>query len=292
MQSSPLALGTAQLGQNYGIANTTGKPSDYEIKRILEVARQSNIHTIDTAMAYGDSERRLGQAGVGDFKVITKLPPLSQLPATNLSEEIENMVASSLDRLNVSSLYGVLLHSPADLQSDRRWEIIDGLQSILLRGFTNKVGLSAYRPIECLECMHLIDSAILQAPMNAFDRRFSSNPISNFLREMKCEIMARSIFLQGLLLLDKSKIPGKFSKWSSHFGAFHDWCEKNRLSMLEGCLSIFHHYKQVDRLVVGVESSQQLKKISEAWSNLKDTELYQCFCEDEMLLLPFNWQNI
>ena len=56
-----LALGTVQFGQNYGIANSTGQMSRSEVEKILELARLKGINTLDTAIAYGESENVLGK---------------------------------------------------------------------------------------------------------------------------------------------------------------------------------------------------------------------------------------
>ena len=71
-----LILGTAQFGQNYGITNVMGKVPEAEIKSIFRNARSNQIHALDTASSYGDSELVLGNIGVSDFDVITKLPTL------------------------------------------------------------------------------------------------------------------------------------------------------------------------------------------------------------------------
>ena len=74
---SKLAIGTAQFGSIYGIANKTGKIKYSEAKKIINYAEKNNIKTIDTATAYGESEKLLGQIGISDFDVITaKLPKI------------------------------------------------------------------------------------------------------------------------------------------------------------------------------------------------------------------------
>ena len=73
---SKLAIGTAQFGSIYGIANKTGKIKYSEAKEIIKFAKKNNIKTIDTASAYGESEKLLGQIGINDFEVITKLPKI------------------------------------------------------------------------------------------------------------------------------------------------------------------------------------------------------------------------
>jgi hypothetical protein len=56
-----LCLGTAQFGLRYGIANTRGQVDASEVANILAVAHANGIDTLDTAIAYGESERTLGE---------------------------------------------------------------------------------------------------------------------------------------------------------------------------------------------------------------------------------------
>tara|TARA_B100000795_G_C22761684_1_gene423880 strand:+ start:1206 stop:1460 length:255 start_codon:yes stop_codon:yes gene_type:complete len=69
-----IALGTVQFGLNYGIANRSGQIKIGEVKKIIDIATKNNIDTIDTAISYGESEKLLGNAGINDWKIITKLP--------------------------------------------------------------------------------------------------------------------------------------------------------------------------------------------------------------------------
>ena len=46
-----LALGTAQFGMDYGIANRAGRVSQDEVASILTRARSEGIDTLDTAIA-------------------------------------------------------------------------------------------------------------------------------------------------------------------------------------------------------------------------------------------------
>ena len=62
-----LALGTVQFGLNYGIANQQGQASRDEARSILEHARSNGMDMLDTAIAYGESEQRLGKIGIQDY---------------------------------------------------------------------------------------------------------------------------------------------------------------------------------------------------------------------------------
>ena len=69
-----LVLGTVQFGYAYGISNKLGQPNPDEISRILSLAKESGLITLDSAIVYGESELRLREVGVNDWRIITKLP--------------------------------------------------------------------------------------------------------------------------------------------------------------------------------------------------------------------------
>ena len=77
-QASRIAIGSAQFGLNYGIANSSGKVDSKEVGAILHLAHCLSIQTIDTAIAYGDSEIVLGQFDLSGFGMISKLPALPE----------------------------------------------------------------------------------------------------------------------------------------------------------------------------------------------------------------------
>ena len=52
-----IGIGTLQFGQNYGVANKTGKLSTKDIKLIKKIALKNDIKIVDTANVYGDSEK-------------------------------------------------------------------------------------------------------------------------------------------------------------------------------------------------------------------------------------------
>ena len=60
-----LRLGTAQWGLDYGITNSSGRISDSDLVGIVRLATDYGIRLVDTAPAYGDAERRLGEVGGG-----------------------------------------------------------------------------------------------------------------------------------------------------------------------------------------------------------------------------------
>ena len=111
---SKLALGTVQFGLEYGVANESGQINFSEAKNILKLAKEKNIDLIDTAIAYGNSEKVIGKIGIEGFKYISKLPALPE-NCKDIDYWIKDMVEASLNRLRIENLYGLLLHQPKDL---------------------------------------------------------------------------------------------------------------------------------------------------------------------------------
>ena len=78
LELSPIGLGTVKIGRNTDLKYPSGfeLPSDHEIIELLRLASQLGINCLDTAPAYGTSEKRLGAVlpeVPNDFHIITKV---------------------------------------------------------------------------------------------------------------------------------------------------------------------------------------------------------------------------
>ncbi len=287
-----LSLGTAQFGLTYGISNKKGKVKFQEVKKILKLAKISNIDTIDTAIAYGDSEKIIGNAGSKNFKIITKLPALNE-KCEDIYSWVQRKVKSSLKQLKISSLYGLLIHKTEDLSGNYGIKLIDALNEVKLNGLVKKIGISIYDPKECEKVMKLKRIDIVQAPLNIIDRRLEKSGWLSRLHAEEIEIHTRSVFLQGLLLMPRNKIPKIFDKWSKVWDQWSLKLEDNNLSALEACLSYPLSLPEIDKLIVGVESVDQLNDIIDK-SQYKKKKIDCSFMtsNDQMLINPTNWQAI
>ena len=95
-----LALGTAQFGQNYGVANTIGYIDEKKAASIVRRSQEMGFDTLDTAIAYGESESILGSIGVGQWKIISKLPAIHE-SCLDINNYLLNLTLESLKRLRV-----------------------------------------------------------------------------------------------------------------------------------------------------------------------------------------------
>jgi aryl-alcohol dehydrogenase-like predicted oxidoreductase len=286
-----LALGTVQFGLPYGIANQAGQASRSEAKLMLQLASASGIDTLDTAIAYGSSETCLGEAGVQGFKVVTKLPVVPD-DCGDVSAWIQQQVNLSLLRLGVTAVYGLLLHRPDQLLGANGAKIYQALQALKDKGQVQKVGISIYAPSELEALIPRFPFDLVQAPFNLVDRRFYSTGWMQRLKDNDVEVHTRSAFLQGLLLMNQSDIPSKFSQWGGLWNSWHEWLSEQNGLALHACLAFSLSFPEIDRVIVGADTVSQLAEIVSAVNDHPKYDFPNIQCGDENLINPGRWTEL
>lgn len=283
-----LALGTVQFGMDYGINNSQGKVPVEDVKKIIAQAKDAGVFVIDTAKAYGNSEEVLGNVGVREFNVITKI--VSPQAATSFKNEI----SLSLQRLNISSLYGVLFHDfNYWLSNPDSW--IE-LEKVKQEGLTKKLGFSLYHPDQ----WHIIQEQgitpdLLQIPMNLFNQQFL--PYLSQFKEAGIEVHVRSAFLQGLLLMESEFLPVQFAEIKPKIEALKQLSEKWNVSRTNICLLWLWQNSCIDHIVLGVDNvthwQENLHTAQWCEKNLNtlkvDASIFRC--ENENIINPSKWKN-
>lgn len=283
-----LALGTVQFGLPYGIANQSGQVGRDEVKAMLQLAAESGIDMLDTAIAYGESERCLGEVGCGAFKLITKLPCLPEA-CPDVGSWVADQLAQSLSRLSVGQVYGLMLHRPEQLLSADGEEIFAALLALKKAGKFRKIGISVYSPNDLDALIDNFPIDIVQIPFNLVDRRMHHSGWLKKLKELGIEVHARSAFLQGLLLMSETAIPAKFSPWSDTWRQWHAWLLSHDVGAVEACVAFSLSFSEIDRVVVGADSATQLNEIILAAKKLVSYDFPDLRCDDENLINPARW---
>ena len=106
------------------------------------------------------------------------------------------------------------------------------------------------------------------------------------------EVHTRSVFLQGLLLMEQAHIPNKFLKWSDLWYKWHNWLDDYEGTATEACLSLPLSFPEIDKVIVGVDNSKQLLQILNSAKNLNIKSLPDLQCSNEGLINPANWPNL
>ena len=286
-----LALGTVQFGMKYGIANDSNTFPQSEIKEILKLAALKNINTIDTAISYGSSEKNLGKEKLDTFNVITKLKSLPN-NKRNISLWVEKEINSSLKRLNQKKVYGLLLHNTMDLIGVNGNKIYDALLELKEKNLISKIGISIYSPDELDIIISKFKIDIVQSPFNVFDTRLQDSGWMKELYDMNIEIHTRSTFLQGLLLMHEEKIPSKFSKWESLFHAWNEEVAKKNITKMEACLQFSCSFKEIDKVIFGVDNLKQFKEVMDYNFLNNSYNLNNFSSTDESLINPSKWNTL
>lgn len=258
-----LGLGTAQFGFAYGIANLEGRVPEAEVGQILEIARAAGMVVLDTAPAYGEAEAVLGQwLRPGDpFRITTKTPAIA---ASKVGEEdiaaVQAAFDASLKTLHVEHIAAVLVHQADDLLKpggERLWALLRTWQEA---GKVEKIGASVYerRQIDGLMARYPVE--LLQLPVNVFDQRLMRDGTLAALAAQGIEIHARSVFLQGLLLMEDAFLPAFATPWRETIRAFRAAADQAGASPLRAALSFVCQQPEIATVLIGVFSAKQLQE--------------------------------
>ncbi len=262
-----IALGSAQFGLNYGISNTGGKVPVSEVRSILSLAKSKQINIVDTAYAYGDSEAVLGSI-IGEdsfFNVVSKTRSLKGCTVA----DVLNSFDGSMFRLKKKCLYALLIHDVSDLLGPRGPELLLAIRELKQKGRIQKLGVSVYDSSQIEAVLALFPIDIIQIPFNVFDQRLVRSGHLTLLKIQNIEIHARSIFLQGLLLMSPDTLPAHLVAAAPMLKKYRKRLDSNSLSPLEGALLFTQAYPELDYGVFGVCSADELKGILEAQERVR-----------------------
>jgi len=266
-----LCIGTAQFGLAYGITNMAGQVSETEVAKLLIQAQDAGICYLDTAQAYGNAEAVLGRQLPSShcFKIISKLAAQPQpLFSSQDSDSWEQAFLASCQRLGVQGLDALLLHAPADLSKPGAHYLEAWLLSLRERGLVQRLGISIYAAKD-LEGVNsgLLD--LVQLPLSLFDHRLLQDGTLARLRAAGTAIHARSLYLQGLLLTPAENWP----PWvppevRAHQQALEALAQVRGCQLIDLALGFAREQEDLDAVVIGVCSNQELKELRDSWTTL------------------------
>ncbi len=284
---SKIAIGTAQLGSDYGIGNKTGKMDKFNIKKIINTAQKNGMNFIETAQSYGTSEKILGSLNKKNLKIITKLPLKN--PTKNIKNWVFFSIKKSLKNLKIKKLHGLLIHNPKQLSGKTGKIIYRSLIEMREKKLINKIGVAVYSVEEIENLLKKFHFDIVSIPFNIFDRRLVSSGLLKKLKNMNIQIFARSIFLQGLLLMKKKQRPIYFNKWTKIFRGWDEFSKKSRNTRLENCLGYVLNYPEIDKIILGFDNYRHFQNLVKSIKPIKIPKFTKKF--DNNLSNPTMWSN-
>ena len=255
MICNKLILGTVQFGLNYGINNAKGKPTDSEVKKILDLAYKNGIRYLDTAEAYGNAQERIGsyhEGSLNKFNVITKFSS----SIDSLSNDIERRIIENIDILKIDSLYWYMFHSFNDFKLFFK-EFREGLVLLKKNKKIKKIGVSVYTNKELESVLEYDDIDLIQLPFNLFDNHKLRSEVVLKARKKGIEIHTRSVFLQGLFFKNHKELKGNLKYLKSPLQELHNVSSNYNINDL--AINYVYNKKYIDKVLIGVDNADQLK---------------------------------
>lgn len=285
-----LILGTAQFGMKYGINNSRGQIPKERAFEIFNTVINEGIDTFDTAYSYQQSEKVIGEflrSSSKRINVISKLPECA-------SNEVEQKFDESLKSLNMRSFYGYLVHSFDHFRENPG--IWASLEKLKRKGKVKKIGFSLYYPSELRYLFrNKLKIDIIQVPFSIFDQRFL--PFFVEAKKRGIEINVRSVFLQGLLFKEPDTLNSQFIPVKTRLIKLNRLSDQTRIPLAALCLNFAALTEFVDKIVVGIDSLEQMNEILAASKyaagvNSIFNKLSSLKVFDENIILPTNWKLI
>lgn len=286
---SKIILGTVQMGLDYGINNELGKISLDDSHRILLNAHVSGIKALDTAEAYGNAHKVIGEFHKSypnyRFNIVTKVPHSIE------ENSIEIKIKEYLEDLEVNCLEILMFHSFDSFKSNQF--TVDKLLELKSKGLINHIGVSVYTNDQLEYLLDKDDITVVQLPFNLLD---NYSVRGDLLEELKLKgkiIHSRSAFLQGLFFKKINDENIIVKKLQSELGILNEIAIHSNCSMEELALSYCLHQKNIDNVIIGVDSVDHLNKNIKASSYKIEEDTIQKIdsikIKDTDLLNPSLW---
>ena len=288
-----LVLGTVQLGLPYGVTNESGQPSSAEAESILSTFTAHVGSWFDTAPSYGTSEDLLGKfiGHQNESHICTKSISfdLTQRLTGQISD-LEQSFQRSLMRLGRKRVEIFLMHQADCLNHPDFPRVKEWLLEQKQRGAIAALGVSIYdrRDVHQWES-HLDWIDWVQMPLNILDQRVVNDGFIQYLRRHNIQLQARSVFLQGLLLSSKRRRSGYSVCALESLARVHRFYDENEINPLKACLD-YVQQQDVDQVLVGANSNEELMAIINAWSKGSSALDYTSLVSsDNYLIHPPAW---
>lgn len=291
--SIKLGLGTVQWGTRYGISNRRGQTPANEVGEMLAIAQSAGISLLDTAAQYGTAEATLGEHGLATtFRVVTKTPHFgARVIKPYHQRQLLKCFDESLLRLNAHSVYGLLIHNAPDLIMPGGTLLIESLERLKAEGRVEKVGVSVYSSEQIRALLNFFKPDVIQLPLNVFDQRLIKSGDISRLKDLDIEVHVRSVFLQGLLLMPPEELPVNLLPYRKPLENWRELVRELGVTPRQAALAFVRDNKEVDQLIIGVETAVQLQECLADYCADVSFSGYDFDIQDVTLLNPASWAN-
>ena len=260
--------------------------------KILKLAYQKGIRTIDTADAYGNANEIIGEFNKLNpsihFDVITKFKIVQKVDSSYFLSTFVKL----LETLNVKYIHCYMFHDFSNVVSSP--EVFVTLKELKSNQKIGNIGVSVYDNVEFEKAIENHDIDIIQLPYNLLDNDCQRLELLRLAKRNGKQIHIRSVFLQGLFFKDINTFSGKLSSLVPYCSMLNYVAVNNSISISQLAMGYALTSEYIDNVLFGVENEGQL--IDNIDSNAIEidlsvrNEVNKIRVKEMELLNPSNWK--
>jgi aryl-alcohol dehydrogenase-like predicted oxidoreductase len=194
--------------------------------------------------------------------------------------------------MNVNTLDVMMFHSFDSFQSN--YNSLDTLNELKSEGLIKNIGVSVYTNDQLKSLLNEDLITVVQLPFNLLDNFNVRGDLINQLKIKGKVIHIRSAFLQGLFFKKSSDVISVVQALKPHLKTLNKIVKKQGCSMEELALSYCIKQKNIDNVIIGVDSISQLNANIKAAAYEVNEEALKCInkinVENLDLLNPSLWK--
>jgi len=295
LKVSAIALGTVSLGLDYGIdaPGQFGRPDELSAIRLLRLAADRGVTLVDTAPAYGTSERLIGCALAANKRAIiaTKVTPPAD--GANVRAAIDASLDASRFALGRETLDIVQIHN-ATVDTITKGEVAEALIRAKRRGRIHFVGASVYGATAAMAAIACGQFDVLQIAFNVLDQRMAADVLPA-ADKAGIGVLVRSALLKGALTPKAQWLPAPLERLRTAAEQARDLLAEGSWDALPKAATRFClSFPSVASVLTGARTAGELDVAiqAEAEGPLNDRVLHEAALlglDDEQLLNPSHW---
>ncbi len=300
---SALALGTVELGLDYGIMapGHFGRPPVDDAVRLVHAALDAGINLVDTARAYGVSEEILGLALEGRrsqvvlaTKVSTQAAGGVPMTGNALRIHMEQSLRESLTALNTDYIDIWQIHNVARTVLNEAETVQAVFDAARRSGKVRYVGGSFYgTELPELGLTHQLFD-VMQVTYSVLDQRLADRFFEQ-AGAANIGILARSVLLKGALTDRAEHLPDHLTPLRLRSRAFRELVADAKLGIDPAQVAIAFALQQpaIHSVIIGVRTEAELRVNLRSLQVELSPDLYSTIAslrlDDADLLNPGTW---
>lgn len=296
---SRIALGTVELGLDYGIAGAGDhrRPDEAAAAQLLNHALDIGVTFIDTARMYGEAEAIIGRA-IGhrrrEYVIASKVSTSATLLGAEAREHVRREIDKSLAALGTDHIDLMYSHT-ATVDEIARGDVYAALDAARQAGKVRAVGASTYGEAAPLAAVKHGGYDCIQVAYNLLDRALEAEVLPAALAA-KIGVVARSVLLKGALTHRYAHLPEVLADLRAASAQAQALATAAGLSLPEAAYRYVLAHPALSSALVGTARAEELTE-TVGWAESAPlpagllAALRQITLADPRQLSPANWPD-